>query len=179
MEWHVLHLNPEPWTIGPLSVGRNGGKVFPRVGRHEGLYAYQQAVKEQISQDMFDPYPPGTPLKLSFFFWRQQATYVTPQARTHRKHEADVTNLQKALEDALQGVLYHNDKDVKDIRSVMIEQGPDVLPRICILIERFVTLDVGDIPNEAWDKLIAIPDHEGEQDFYGSEDPNDPDVEVF
>lgn len=131
--WFVLDVNPEPWAIGPLSVGRAGGKTFPKVGRNMQLHMYKQAIQEELGKP--DVFFHGK-VELRFYFWRARAQYSTPQAKAHRKHEADVTNLQKATEDALQGVLFKNDKDVNDIRSVMVEQGADVKGRVVIGIRR-------------------------------------------
>lgn len=129
--WFVLDVNPEPWAIGDLSVGRAKGKVYPKVARNQQLWYYQQAVKEAIGETdlWFEGY-----FELMFLFWRNRAEYSTSQARTHRKHEADVTNLQKATEDALQGVLFKNDKDTCDIRSRLVAQGSHVKGKIVIAI---------------------------------------------
>lgn len=127
--WFVLEVNPEPWAIGDLAVGRKSGRVYPYVGRNQQLHNYKEAIREELGS-------PGIflvgPIELQFFFWRRRDQYQTPQARGHRKHEADLTNLQKATEDALQGVLFKNDKDVNDVHSVMVEQGPEVLPKVVI-----------------------------------------------
>lgn len=131
--WFVLDVNPEPWAIGPLGVSRKSGKLIPYVGRNMQLHAYKEAIKEALGTE------PGVwiegKVQLRMYFWRQRAEYSTPQARTHRKHEADVTNLQKATEDALQGVLFKNDKDVNDIHSIMVEQGPNVRGKVVIGIK--------------------------------------------
>lgn len=130
--WFVLDVNPEPWAIGDLSVGRRGGKAFPMVGRNHQLHNYKEAIKAELGDD------PGVwvdgKVELLFYFWRRRDEYKTPQARTHRKHEADLTNLQKATEDALQGVLFKNDKDVNRIHSRMVDQGPHVIPKVVIAI---------------------------------------------
>lgn len=127
--WLVLDVNPEPWRIGPLSVGRRSGKVFPMVGRDTQLHYYEQAIKEELGDGwiVYDG-----PVELKFFFWRNRAEYTTPQARTHRKHEADGTNMAKATEDALQGILFKNDKDTNKMEWTIVEQGPDVTPRVVI-----------------------------------------------
>lgn len=129
--WYVLDVNPEPWAIGPVSVGRKNGKVFGTVGRNQQLYNFQQAVKEELGDghEMI-----VGPIELRIFLWRRRDEYQTPQARTHRKHEADATNMQKAIEDACQGVLFKNDKDVKYIRTYCVEQGPDVTPLIVLAV---------------------------------------------
>jgi len=145
-DWYVLDVNPEPWAIGPVSVGRKKGGVYPVVGRNEQLWFYQQAIKEAI----------GTPRKsfnaetyeLMFFFWRDRADYQTHQARTHRKHEADVTNLAKATEDALQGVLFDNDKNTKIMHAEMVEQGPNVNGKVVVGIRAINFSNWTQLPNE-------------------------------
>lgn len=127
--WFVLDVNPEPWAIGDLSVGRKGGKYFPIVGRNNNLHMYKEAVKEALgSPDLwFDG-----KVELQFYFWRRRDQYKTPQARTHRKHEADGTNLSKATEDALQGVFFKNDKDVRRCVWEIVEQGEEITP--CVIV---------------------------------------------
>lgn len=129
MRWFVLDLNPEPWAIGPVGYARRNGKMSAYVGRNQQLDAYKQAVAEEVGDghELIE----GR-VKLRFYFWRNRADYTTPQARSARKNEADATNMQKATEDALQGVLFKNDKDVNDVRSVVVEQGPNVKGRIVI-----------------------------------------------
>lgn len=130
LKWFIINVNPEPWAIGPVGVSRRNGKLIPYVGRNAQLAAYQEAVREDLGpQELMEG-----KFHLSFIFFRNRAEYETPQARTHRKHEADLTNLQKATEDALQGVLFKNDKDVIEVHSIMAEQGPDVTGRILLSI---------------------------------------------
>ena len=131
--WFVLDVNPEPWAVGPVGYARRSGKMSAYVGRNAQLEAFKEAVREALG-DGHEKIVGR--VALQFFFWRNRADYKTPQARTHRKHEADVTNLQKSTEDALQGILFENDKDTNDIRSVLVEQGPDVPGRIVLSIEK-------------------------------------------
>lgn len=138
--WFVLDINPEPWAVGPAGVARKSGKLIPYIGQNQQLKAYQNAVAELVGTQ--DSMLEGK-IQLKFWFWRNRAEYTTPQARTHRKHEADVTNLQKATEDALQGVLFKNDKDVVDIHSIMVAQGPDVQGKIVIYCEKFAMSERG------------------------------------
>lgn len=131
MPYYNLYLNPEPWAVGPLDIGRRGGKIYATMGRNQQLAAYQEAVRDEIFvrhyPEMIEP-----PIQLIFWFWRNRAEYTTPNQRQHRKHEADVTNLQKALEDALQGLLYENDRDVVDVHSYLVDQGPEVEGKILV-----------------------------------------------
>lgn len=131
MRWYVLEVNPEPWAIGPVGTARRGGKVTSYVGRNQQLDAYKEAVKEALGEQALIE----GKVELKFFFWRNRAEYTTPQAKLHRKHEADLTNLQKATEDALQGVLFTNDRDVQHIESYIVEQGPEVEGRVVIGID--------------------------------------------
>lgn len=152
MQWFVLPVNPEPWALGPVGVARKGGHLRGYVGRNEQLANFKSAVQEALKHQLSPDYLLITGrVRLQFFFWRNIAAYTTPQARTARKHEADVTNLQKATEDALQGLLFKNDKDTNDVRSVLFDQGPDVTGMIVVAIEANSVY-----PESA---LKCIPDH--------------------
>lgn len=146
--WYILEVNPEPWAIGPVGYARRNGKMSAYVGRNAQLDAYKESIKEAIEE--FDPLMVEGKIALRFFFWRHQAAYETAQARTHRKHEADVTNLQKATEDALQGVLYKNDKDVVDVHSTMVDQSPTAPGRVVVGIASARDVIFADYP---FDKL--------------------------
>jgi Holliday junction resolvase RusA-like endonuclease len=153
MKWFVLDINPEPWRIGPVGVARRNGKLVGFVGRDQQLDAYKEAVRDEIGSD--HELIEGC-VRLVLFFWRRRDQYETPQAKMHRKHEADVTNMAKATEDALQDVLFKNDKDTNDIRGVLVEQGPNVIPRIVIGIESSPDIPVGAtglIPDEIWREM--------------------------
>lgn len=136
--WLKLDLNPEPWRIGPVGYSRRNGRMSAYVGQDAQLNAYKNAVREEVEAQlpadfvMFD----GR-VTLECYFWRQRIEYTTHQARTHRKHEADGTNLMKATEDALQGVIYKNDKD--NARGVweIVAQGPDVEPAIIVHVTEY------------------------------------------
>ncbi len=143
--WFCLPINPEPWAIGPVSVGRRNGGLFPIVGQNAGLAAYQAAVREEMG----DGYELLTgPQKVRFYFWRNQVAYKSAGKRMVQKHVADVTNLQKGLEDALQGVLFENDRDTHDIRSVLVEQGPDIVGKVLFSIEPILHGVGMDLPSE-------------------------------
>lgn len=122
-QWFIVPVNPYPWKVPPISVGRKNGKAFPRVGRDEGLHSFKEAVKDYVL--MQGPQKINGPVELRLWFWRNIPEYTTSQGRTARKHEADNTNLQKATEDALQGILFNNDKDVIINRSVRMMQSKD------------------------------------------------------
>jgi Holliday junction resolvase RusA-like endonuclease len=123
--WYTLFVNPEPWEVPPFSVGRRNKKLVAVAGRSERLYAYQSAIKEEL--EALNPVAIGGDIELQFYFWRQSTEKVV----------ADVTNLQKATEDALQGVLFDNDRQVKYVRSVIADQRPITNPCVVIGIQPF------------------------------------------
>jgi Holliday junction resolvase RusA-like endonuclease len=153
--WYCIDLvNPEPWKVGPVGTARRGGKLVAYVGKDAGLDAYKKAVAEAV-ESIGAQFLDGK-LLVEMFFWRERVEYVTPQARTHRKHEADATNLLKAAEDALQKILYNNDKDNIDVRSRIVEQGPNVHPRIVIHISN--EIPSFRFPQEIWDSVDECRD---------------------
>lgn len=153
--WFVLHdINPEPWRVGPASVARNrAGKWFARIGPDTQLVAFQNAVKEALE---------GTAVKLDgeielrFYFWRRLDKYTTTR-RTSTRHVVDATNMQKATEDALQGVLMDNDREVKSIQSTIVEQSIDTAARIVICIRQWSGLDPSEIPPYIWEDIDNPP----------------------
>jgi Holliday junction resolvase RusA-like endonuclease len=151
--WFVLDVNPEPWAIGPVGYRRSGGKMSAYVGQNQQLNAYKEAIKESIGkQDMLTG-----KVSITFFFWRNRAEYTTPQSRSHRKHEADATNMQKATEDALQGILYGNDKDNMHVESYVVEQGPDVEGKVVIRARSGDgAFDPNIIPDHIWDRIDGL-----------------------
>jgi Holliday junction resolvase RusA-like endonuclease len=159
VRWYQFHVNPEPWAVGPLVVGRRNGKYTANMGRNQQLDAYKSAIREDLERNypasqsaILPPY-----YSLDMFFWRQQEHYRNAHERNIQKHEADVTNLQKATEDALQGILIGNDRDVVRICSYCVEQGPDVTPGVVIRIRWGIPkgehMDI--LPNHIRDELLS------------------------
>lgn len=144
-KYYVMHLNPEPWAVGAVS-----GK---RISPNPNLVAYQNAVREAL--EGVKKLPEGQ-YKLTFYFWRQMAKYIDAADRVRQRNQADATNMQKGLEDALQGVLFNNDRDVQDIRSVIVEQGTNVKP--CIIIKAEIAGDfsteLASLPMDVLEKVV-------------------------
>ena len=174
-QWYVLPVNPEPWAIGPVGYARRAGRMTAYVGRNTQLDTYKKTIQEAIESE--SPVMLEGKLSVTFFFWRHRAEYKTPQAHTHRKHEADVTNLQKSTEDALQSVLYKNDKDNIHVDSYIMAQGPDVIGKVVIRISEAEVLDPSVFPDEVLKKIEEIDNpvtsintpnsyQEGEDDFF-------------
>lgn len=150
-KWYTLNLNPEPWAVGEVSVGRHGGRFKGTISPNPNLVAFQNAVREAMAD--VELLPPWY-RKFTFYFFRQQAKYIDAADRVRQRNQADATNLQKGLEDALQGILFENDRNVLDIRSVICRQGHDVRPCILIKAERCPTGLVG--MDELPEDLIEI-----------------------
>lgn len=149
VSWLRLDINPEPWAIGPVGYGRRNGKMSAYVGQNAQLDSFKQAVAE-AAQASWELPPLEGPIKLDFFFWRNRAMYRTDSGRNMTKSKVDATNMQKATEDALQGVVYKNDRDVVDVRSRVVEQGPEVsgliVVRVQLLEEGYAETFVEGIP---------------------------------
>lgn len=135
MRYYHLSLNPHQWAIGPVTTIRRGGKTIPMVGRNVQLHNFKEAVRREMDR-LYGPQEiMEGPIELKFWFWRNRPAYKNHQQRTHRTHQADDTNLQKSLEDALQGVLFKNDKQTQKITSEIVEQDHDIWGRIIIGID--------------------------------------------
>ena len=143
--WFFLAINPDPWAIGPLGVGKRNGKYYPYVGRNAQLAAYKEAVAEEMREVV--KLPEGK-YELTLYFWRRLDEHAGG-----KKHEADATNLQKATEDALQDVLIGNDRDVARIQSTIVEQGTEVKPCVVIKAQMWQGLDPHEIPDHIWEQI--------------------------
>jgi len=115
----ALPINPEPWAIGKISAIRTAKGAFPKVAPHKPLVTYQEAVAESLKARGAEVVP-GL-YSLRFTFSHQLEVYKTRHGAQTR-NAADATNMQKATEDALQGVVIGNDRDVIHIESQM--HGP-------------------------------------------------------
>lgn len=100
-------INPEPWTSPTATLGRKNGRMVPFVHKNPKLRTYQLAVQEEFDAVAHDLKPVEGPIKLEFAFSRS----------TVGGQPCDVTNLQKATEDALQGHLFKNDSQVVQVSS--------------------------------------------------------------
>lgn len=125
--YDITGINPEPWTPGHAVPLRRGGKMIAIIVKDAKLKAFQMAVKEELPLQNGHAGLHSGDLTVRFYLWRSTAA----------GQPADATNCQKALEDALQGELYENDRSNRDIRTVIMEQGPTVMSHIRIEIEEF------------------------------------------
>lgn len=151
-KYFILHVNPEPWAIGSVSRSSHGARISP----NPNLVAFQAAVKEAL-EDV--PMLPESYRRMTFYFWRQQAKYLDTNDKIRQRNQADATNMQKGLEDALQGILFKNDREIRDVRSVIVAQGPDVTePGILIRAEHvgptFTSNVLDEIPTEVLEDML-------------------------
>lgn len=146
----ILGLNPEPWTAPDAAVGRaKGGKLYVQMHKSMTLAAFQEALHDELLEmdtELLDLIP----VYLKIFVWRQLAAYEAESGKQVRRHGADATNMQKAIEDACQGILFKNDSQVSHVDTVVVAQGPDVEP--AIIIEVGPTASFGLSP----EKVIAM-----------------------
>ena len=118
-------INPEPWQASEGSVGRKSGKLYVQFHKPSGLSDYQNAVASEFKRRYPEIEAATGSAELIFYFWRQ----VDPDSRAK---VADATNLQKSTEDALQKILYVNDRQIKNAQSWIVEQLADTEPMILI-----------------------------------------------
>ena len=138
---YVLKLNPEPWAIGKTFAyrGRGGAGIAP----DRKLVSFQQAVREAITTDYPEAKPTKEPVKITFYFSRAIESLSYGGKRGAYANYADATNLQKGLEDALQGIIIENDNQVKIVTSVIMDQKRDADPFVIIILEKDFTLPWG------------------------------------
>lgn len=128
-EWYwVTGINPEPWTPG-TAFRRGKGAGIAKDGK---LLAYQSALAEEFEIQNPHFLLRSGELSVTFYFWRSTAY----------GNVADATNLQKATEDALQKILYVNDRGNRRVCSDVVEQGPSVQPHIMIVIEEWTKPEI-------------------------------------
>lgn len=119
-------INPEPWTASQSSTGKKNGKLVTRFFKDEKLRSYQEAVKESLRADYPDFLPLTENAMLRLFLWRR----LDKGAQV-----MDTTNGQKALEDALQGVLLSNDRQDLYVTTILMSQTKDTEPLIIIKLQ--------------------------------------------
>lgn len=130
-EYRIVGINPEPWAIGPLGTMSRGGKKVPFIGANEVLTNYQAALRTAINE--LNPVMMEGPSELEMFFWRKLDKYSFGDSTKHQRHIADATNLAKGTEDALQGILFANDRLNLVVYSHVVEQSTITHPGIIIM----------------------------------------------
>lgn len=130
----ILGINPEPWEASEGSVGRKNDHLIVQMHKTRQSRNYREAIEEEFKIEWDkDPFTVEGDVVLKFYLWREIAQRDL-LGHTSSDHVADATNMQKALEDAMQGFLFENDRNVRDVQTVIMAQGPDVVPRILIVV---------------------------------------------
>lgn len=133
--WYVIRgVNPIPWTSPTVTVGRRKGQYKPQVYSSAELKNYKAALAEEFERAYPDAPLIEDEIGVTFFFWRHIDVGTTGSNRT-RSNEADATNLQKSTEDALQGVLFKNDRQVVHGASWIMGQSEETEPMIVVRVE--------------------------------------------
>jgi Holliday junction resolvase RusA-like endonuclease len=131
MYYLIEGINAVPWQAPKLGIGRKAGRQYPMSYPVDEMIVYKEAIKEYL----YLKYPQNGPLiarenlLVSFWYWRSL------NFGGQRRNRCDVTNLNKCLEDALQGVLFNNDRDNRIVLGVMMRQDRDIEPHIVIQVE--------------------------------------------
>lgn len=157
--WFDIKVQPEPWAPGPLATKRSGSKFIPFMAKNVALGAYQEAVRDALRNKDGVRIMEG-PLRLTVFYWRRIEKYELNSGRKSKSHDADVTNLNKALEDALHGVFYKNDVVNVIVTGVMVRQDEDTESRILIGVEEIGKDEPYRMLNELVPPEVLIPDDE-------------------
>lgn len=163
----ALPLNPEPWAMGTVSVITAGRKPFPKISPNKTLKAYQDALQAELEQGE-GRILPGPYYSIRYSFSRQLIHYKTRQGGTSSRNWADVTNMQKGTEDALQGVYMPNDRAViQNLSRLVGPQRQSTLPYVVIeirhSIEGFTPKETAICPiedmfspegHEVWERML-------------------------
>lgn len=134
-QYEIPGINPEPWAIGPITSRKmiGGKRGAPFVGPNEGLQTYQNALRVEFQNMELPPVMIDGPSEIEFYFWRRLDSYEFSDGSKHQRHIADTTNLIKAAEDALQGILFPNDRLNVVVHGQIVEQSPSTNPGLLIL----------------------------------------------
>ena len=153
--WFLVPVNPERWTVPPMTPGRVGKKLIVKAGRNTMNDNYKQAVRESVISQGGELLA-GEVFHLHLMFSRKLEQYLTENKRKMTRRRVDATNMQKLTEDALQGVLYENDVNNVFVSSQVIEQEKTTVPFIVIMCSGFAKSPYLWIPPEFSDNAAQI-----------------------
>jgi Holliday junction resolvase RusA-like endonuclease len=147
--WFVLALTAQPWAIGPLGVGFRGKKPYAYIGPNQQLQAYQEALREELDgAGVLEG-----EVEVQLFIWRQLETAKNFGGRDRKAKTSDATNIQKATEDALQGILIENDRNVRRISTEIVAQDEDTKSCILVCVKPYQPLNPDVIPDPVWAEI--------------------------
>lgn len=155
--WVTAETNPQPWNV-ELALGFNNAtrKNYPKAVPSPQLVTFQKALSTIIRNG--NPKMTAGEVEVKIFIWRQMEVYRSHKTdRNIRKHQADATNMQKAIEDAVQGILIENDRNVRRITTEIVEQGHDVTGRVVISVGPYVPKWEQEIPTDIVGRVFEAP----------------------
>lgn len=185
--WYVLNVNPRPWAVGPLSAGRNAaGKVYAKMGRNQELHNYEAALaatlleeypylREYVDASVLKKFPDlrryvtgdvslnkgrslfaGADVEMEFHFWRKLET-AEVDGKSITDKVVDLTNMVKASEDAMAGLLFNNDSQVRKQTNIIHQQDSDVIEGLVVIcIQLFGPAAYEDLPPHVWERIDEI-----------------------
>lgn len=162
---YAFPINPQPWAMGTVT-------PYKRVAPNKTLVAYQSAIRDSLA-DAGAVILDG-PYSIRFTFARTRERFINPAGKHGVQNQADATNMQKATEDAMQGVLIGNDRDVFHVESDNYPQGIDELAYVIIEVKYECEWEDRNyseyLTNEALDAFTAMMvKHEREQEEQSTE----------
>jgi Holliday junction resolvase RusA-like endonuclease len=127
-------INPLPWMAPKLGVARSRAGHYPVAYPAAEMTVYQESIKDYMRERYPDQALSTGENFITFWYWRSL------NFGGQRRQRCDATNLNKCLEDALQGILYENDKRNRVVVGVIVSQERDIEPRIVIRLEPITAL---------------------------------------
>lgn len=165
----VIYLNgfqPEPWKAPGAQTGRRrGGKVFAQLIKDGRLGAYQEAIREELADFDLKMYDENTHFMLEMFFWRKLEEYTPTLGRKSKRKWADATNMGKAFEDALQGVVYKNDSMSVCPVPRIISQSEDTRPAVLAVIRPVPSIGAPRLGLSNWHHVLQFIDSVNDKDY--------------
>ena len=114
-QWFVIPVNPQPWTVPPFQPGMKNGHMYVSPGRDVKGEDFKQAVRDELNRQ--GAYMMKAPYEIEFWF--------DHKLDSSKSKAVDATNMQKLAEDALQGIVIDNDRNVVSIHSRNFPQDKD------------------------------------------------------
>jgi Holliday junction resolvase RusA-like endonuclease len=155
-QWYIIDgINPEPWEAPTGEARRKKAPekgFFVQMVTSEKQRSYQDAVRDAMRETYGEPDMATVDISVQFYFWRQKSNI------------ADATNLQKSTEDALQGILFKNDRQVKKVFSEIVEQEDETEPMILIHVAPY-------IPTDFWVLDLATAMRDDLREMQGTPEP--------
>lgn len=132
-------LNPEPWAMGKVQViPLKNKKRITKITPNQVLKMYQNALEDELVLTGLHNLP-GPYYSIRFTFSRQLTKTKIASGATLTRNWADVTNMQKGTEDAMQGGSIDNDRHVIRVESRLhAEQRSSTLPFVVIEVRHSV-----------------------------------------